>query len=84
MQIVYVLKSQKDGNLYIGCTSNLENRVKQHNGGFVRSTKSRTPLELVYWEEYNNKFEAFRRERFYKTPKGKKEINNKIKHCGIV
>ncbi|MEK7542960.1 MAG: GIY-YIG nuclease family protein [Patescibacteria group bacterium] len=59
MQIVYVLKSQKDDNLYIGCTSNLEKRVKQHNSGFVRSTKSRVPLELVYWEEYNDKFEAF-------------------------
>ena len=83
MHFVYVLRSQKDTNLYVGCTADIEKRFRQHQRGEVRSTKSRLPLELVYKEVYADKYEAFRRERFYKTPKGKKELREKI-HCGIV
>ncbi|MSU73634.1 GIY-YIG nuclease family protein [Candidatus Kaiserbacteria bacterium] len=83
MHFVYVLQSGKDGNLYIGCTGNVDLRLKQHEKGQVRATKGRRPLRLVYKEEYSDKYEAFRKERFYKTPKGKKELREKI-HCGIV
>src|SRR3989344_1011269 len=69
---VYVLKSGKDNNLYIGCTSNLEKRLKEHSAGRVRSTKNRFPLKLIHEEQYDDKYEAFKSERFYKTAKGKK------------
>lgn len=77
--IVYVLQSLKDSNLYIGCTSNLNNRLKHHNSGNVKSTKYRKPLRLIYKEIYYNKYIAYKQERYYKTPKGKKEIKEKIK-----
>ena len=83
MHFVYVLRSLKDGNLYVGCTANIDKRFAQHMRGGVRSTKGRLPLELVHKEEYSDKYEAFRKERFYKTPEGKKELREKI-HCGIV
>lgn len=83
MHIVYVLRSSKDGNFYIGCTSNLEKRLEKHNKGFVRSTKNRRPLELIFKEDFLDKYRAFDKERHYKTPKGKKELKEKIEHCGI-
>ncbi|MDQ5938583.1 MAG: putative endonuclease [Patescibacteria group bacterium] len=78
MFTVYVLKSVKDGNLYIGCTANLENRLRYHNAGHVKSTKSRIPMKLVYFEYYNDKYLAYAKEKFYKTAKGKKELRDKF------
>jgi putative endonuclease len=83
MHTVYVLRSKKDGNLYVGCTSNLSQRIEQHQKGDVRSTKGRLPMTLIYSEEYSDMYEAFRKERFYKTPKGKRELKLKI-DCQIV
>ena len=80
---VYVLISEKDGNLYIGCTENLSKRVAAHNQGKVRSTKHRIPLRLVYWEAFDDKYDAFRAERFYKTAKGKRELEKKM-NCRVI
>jgi len=74
MHYVYVLKSKKDGNLYIGCTENIEKRLGYHNSGRVRSTKNRVPFEILFYESYDDKYEAFNMERYYKTAKGKKEL----------
>ena len=79
MYTVYVLKSEKDGNLYVGCTSDLQKRIASHNSGKVRSTKSRVPLRLVFSEVFKDKHDAFFTERMYKTAKGKKILKEKIK-----
>lgn len=86
MYYIYVIQSQKDSNLYIGCTHNIEERLKYHNDGKVRSTKNRRPFILLYHEQYNDKYLAYNKERYYKTAKGKKEIKMKIciQSCGIV
>ncbi len=62
MFYVYILKSKKDNNLYIGSTNNLRKRVKEHEKGKVFSTKSRNPLELVYYEAYKSEKDARKRE----------------------
>ncbi len=46
----YVLKSEKDSDLYIGWANNLISRIKNYNLGKVESTKYRTPLKLIYYE----------------------------------
>ncbi|KKR80559.1 MAG: GIY-YIG nuclease superfamily protein [Candidatus Daviesbacteria bacterium GW2011_GWA1_41_61] len=51
---VYLLKSLKDGNYYIGQTDNIEKRLKNHNAGYNKSTKYRVPLILIGYEEYPN------------------------------
>ena len=84
MHTVYVLRSRKDGNPYIGCTSDPTARIQEHEAGRVSSTKSRRPLILVYHETYQDKYEAFRMEREYKSPSGKKELKSKIENSGIV
>lgn len=67
---VYILQSKKDGRYYIGCTNNLERRVREHNLGYNTSTKSRLPLELVYTESYASSTQAFLREKEIKSYKG--------------
>ena len=67
---VYVLQSLKDGRSYTGYTSNLENRLRDHNTGHTKSLRHRRPLKLLYFEEFETKKEAMDRERFFKTPEG--------------
>lgn len=53
----------KDGSLYTGWTNHLEKRIQAHNEGKgARYTKSRRPVALVYWEVFETKQEAMRRE----------------------
>lgn len=68
---VYVLRSLKDHQFYIGTTNNIERRLAQHNRGENTSTASRVPLELIYFEGHRNKDDAIRREHYFKTTKGK-------------
>jgi putative endonuclease len=62
MFYVYVLKSLKDNNLYIGSTNNLDRRLKEHNDSKVFSTKSRIPFEIIYYEAYKSEDDARKRE----------------------
>ena len=66
MFYVYILKSKKDGKLYIGYSGNLRQRVREHGNGKVESTKNRRPLELVYYEAYKDEDDAKGRERSFK------------------
>lgn len=62
MFYVYVLKSLKDSNFYIGCTNDLRRRFREHNMGVSKSTRDRVPFELVYYEAYKSLNDARRRE----------------------
>ncbi len=79
MYCVYVLKSLKDGKLYYGFTNNLIERMKQHNNGEVKSTKSRIPFELIYFEKVSTLVDARKRERYFKSGFGRKYVKNKLK-----
>ena len=62
MNYTYILKCN-DGTLYTGWTNNLEKRVKDHNEGKgAKYTKARRPVSLVYYEEFESKEEAMKRE----------------------
>lgn len=62
----YILKCS-DGTLYTGYTNNLERRLLAHNSGKgAKYTKGRRPCKLVYFEEYDSKVEAMKREYFIK------------------
>lgn len=74
MQYVYILKSDLDGDLYIGCTNDLKNRLKLHNSKKVQSTRLRTPFKLIYYEAFLDKKDAFDREQFFKTGWGRNNI----------
>ena len=58
----YIVKCS-DNTLYTGWTNNLEKRIKTHNAGNgAKYTKSRLPVTLVYYETFQTKEEAMRRE----------------------
>jgi len=63
MYYVYILRSLKDNNLYLGFTEDLRSRLAQHNLGQSKSTRYRIPLELIYYEAYKAKSDAISRER---------------------
>ncbi len=64
MYFVYILRSHLDKKLYTGYSSNLKQRLSQHQDGEVVSTRNRRPLELIYYEAYYRKELALRREKF--------------------
>ncbi|MFC1703720.1 GIY-YIG nuclease family protein [Candidatus Omnitrophota bacterium] len=76
---VYILESKKCNRLYIGFTEDVATRLKQHNRGENRSTKAYRPWKLVRVEEYKDRALAFKREKFFKTGKGRNVIKNLLK-----
>ena len=77
---IYLLRSKVDSKFYTGYTSNLLNRIAEHNAGKVESTKRRTPLELVYWEGCLNQKDATSREKYLKSAWGKRYLKNRLKN----
>jgi putative endonuclease len=75
---VYVLKSEKDGNNYVGYTNNLRERLAMHNAGKVSSTKNRLPIKLIYFEGCLNPQDATKREKYLKSSWGKRYIKNRL------
>jgi len=71
---VYLLLSLKDNRTYLGSTSDLERRVREHNKGKNISTKNRTPFKLIYFEEYDSLALARKREKILKTRSGRREL----------
>ena len=74
----YILLSKRDGNYYYGHTSNLRERLRKHREGLTRSTKSRRPLELVYFEPSATRKESLCRERQFKNGRIRKETRDKL------
>ena len=76
MNYVYMIRC-KDGSLYTGWTNNLEKRFKNHcKGKGAKYTRGRGPLELVYYEVFEDKREAMRRE--YEIKQLKKSEKEKL------
>ncbi|PJE63274.1 endonuclease [Candidatus Roizmanbacteria bacterium CG10_big_fil_rev_8_21_14_0_10_39_6] len=63
---VYVLRSLVDGTFYIGSTSNINERLKQHNQGKSRYTRGHRPYELIYSESFPSRVGAETREKAIK------------------
>lgn len=79
MHYVYVLLSLKDQKFYIGFSEDVEKRLKDHNAGRNTSTKVRMPLELIYYEAHLSQEDALRRERYFKTDKGKSTLKQMLR-----
>jgi len=62
MNYTYMLRC-RDDSLYTGWTNNIEKRMEDHNNGRgAKYTKARRPVELVYYEQFETKEDAMRRE----------------------
>ncbi len=78
MFYTYVLKSKHDGDLYIGWSDDLKSRLDKHNNGKIPATKSRIPLNLIYYEACQSKEKAIEREKYFKTGFGRKFLKDRI------
>lgn len=75
---VYILKSKKTYGYYIGQTSNLLKRFKDHNSGKGKFTKSGLPWDLIYSEEFHTRAEAMKREKHLKSYKKRESLEKLI------
>ena len=74
MFFTYILQSQKDQSFYIGFTSNLEQRLQQHNKATSGYTSTKKPWKVVYFETFEFETDARKRERAIKKKKSRKYI----------
>jgi putative endonuclease len=64
MYVVYIMASQRNGNLYTGVTSNLIQRVWQHKNKYFKGFTSRYNVSmLVYYETHFDIYMALNREK---------------------
>ena len=81
MYYVYALLSNKNSRLYIGSTSDLRQRVKDHNNGIGGTySKKNRPYTLVFYEAFTAKTDALKQEKFYKTGYGREVLKEKLTH----
>jgi len=73
-----VVFSQKE-ELYFGFTSDLKNRLKEHNSGNNISTKRYMPWRLIYYEACLAESDAHRREKYLKTNIGRRMMKRRLK-----
>ena len=79
MFYTYILKSQKNGRLYVGSTDNLKRRFEEHNKGIGGTyTSNNRPFDLIYYEGYISYKDAKESERFYKTGYGREVLKGKL------
>ena len=74
----YVLRSQKTGRRYVGSCEDLADRIRRHNAGESKATKHGVPWILVRSESFVTRSEATQRERYYKTGRGREELDQVI------
>jgi putative endonuclease len=74
---VYVIENRSSGWRYIGSTVRKPvERLKEHNAGRVIATTGRGPFILIYQEELTSEVLAIKRERFFKTGKGRRVLKS--------
>jgi putative endonuclease len=79
MYFVYIIQSEIDNSLYIGFSKDVFERLKGHNSGKTAYTKRKMPWKLVYFEQFENKTDALKREKFLKSQKNRDFYENLIK-----
>ena len=78
MYFVYGLWSQHLRKRYVGSTTDLGRRLKEHNAGKNRFTKSGIPWILLYRESFETLSEARRRESFLKSGVGRAWLDGEL------
>jgi len=78
MYYVYILQSMENGRCYVGVTSNLSRRLREHNSGSVKSTAPHRPWEFKKAQEFTDIKLAYRREAFIKSKHSRKIIEKII------
>ena len=78
MFYVYVLESSTTDRRYTGSCEDVADRLRRHNASDSKATKHGTPWVLVYCEAFATRSEAIRKERYFKTGRGRDELNRAL------
>jgi len=76
MYTVYAIKSKIKNDIYIGLTSNLEERIRRHNNGYEKTIRPYRPFNLIYEERHLTRQEARKREKYFKSGVGKEFLKS--------
>ncbi len=76
-QYVYIARCSDD-SVYVGCTKDLQRRIKDHNSGKVKSTAYRRPIKILSYLVFSEKHKAYFFERYLKTGSGRAFLNKRL------
>ena len=82
MFYVYVLYSSKIEGYYVGITTSINCRLKEHNVGKTKSTRRGIPWEIIYKEVFETRILARQREKYLKSAAGRRWRKNNIRPRG--
>ena len=74
---VYILKCS-DGTSYVGCTTDVERQIEEHNSNKVFYTKDKTPVSLITYISFSNKYKAFEFEKYLKSGSGRAFLHKRF------
>ena len=77
MHYVYILQCN-DGLTYTGCTEDLKERFQRHSNGHVPATRSRLPVEVIFYCAFKDKYKAFEFEKYLKSGSGRAFIKKRL------
>jgi putative endonuclease len=78
MWYVYILRSKRDNQLYVGSTKHLERRMREHTNGECISTAKRRPLTLESYIAVTTEEKARKLEKYFKTGSGTSIVKKRI------
>ena len=67
---VYILRLSNN-RYYVGCTNDIEDRLSRHQNGYVDSTKSHLPVEMIFYCTFYDKYKAYEFEKYLKSGSGR-------------
>ena len=73
---VYAIKSQRKNYIYVGLTKDAKKRIRVHNKGWEKTTRSYAPFSLILQERFYSRSEARKREKYLKSGIGKEFLKN--------
>jgi predicted GIY-YIG superfamily endonuclease len=74
--MVYILRTGDD-HTYVGCTSNLDERLRRHQTGMVHYTSDKLPVECIAAFGFQDKYKAFAFEKYLKSGSGRAFMNKR-------
>ena len=74
----YVLYNKKFNKFYKGSCQDLSKRLKQHNSGYTKSTRPFIPWEIIYFEQFETRNKAIKREKYFKSAADRRFLKKTI------
>lgn len=80
MYYFYILRSLKNGSMYLGFSPDVKERLKSHNAGKNKATKPYIPYELIFYSGFINEKDAINSEQYFKSTAGWKRIHKMLEN----